>query len=124
MAGDDTGKALYRQIGKAISEVREKKHLTRAQVAEQTTLSVHTLALIEKGKGGLSTKTLEQFCARLGVPVTYIFILACESDEDEIQTPLNVLKGIIRRKLGEPALTVQAPVPSDKRAVPLGMGTL
>src|SRR5690606_34624087 len=58
---------LQRQIGDKIRELRKAQHLTLAQLAERTGLSVGFLSQIELGKNSASVETLYRLARALGV---------------------------------------------------------
>ena len=60
-------------VGGSLRRLREAKGLTIRALAEQSSLSVNTLSLIENGKTSPSVGTLQQLAMALKVPITSFF---------------------------------------------------
>jgi transcriptional regulator with XRE-family HTH domain len=65
-------------VGRRLRELRTKLNLSVRALAEQSSLNVNTLSLIENGKTSPSVSTLQQIAAALKTPITAFF---------EIETP-------------------------------------
>lgn len=60
-------------VGGSLRRLREAKGLTIRSLAEESSLSVNTLSLIENGKTSPSVGTLQQLAIALQVPITSFF---------------------------------------------------
>jgi transcriptional regulator with XRE-family HTH domain len=67
-------------IGRCLRGLRARYGLSIRSLAEQSSLNVNTLSLIENGKTSPSVSTLQQVANALGVPITAFF---------ETETPRN-----------------------------------
>ena len=71
-------------MGKKIKMVRKEKGYTQEYLSELVGISNRTLNLMEKGKSGMTIKTLIKFCNALDVSPNYVFSYIPESDKAEI----------------------------------------
>ena len=69
-AGD---RSLYRHLGGTIRELRQKDHLTIADVAAQAGISRGMLSKIENGQAATSLDTLSRIAKALGVSLAHLF---------------------------------------------------
>jgi transcriptional regulator with XRE-family HTH domain len=69
--GDD--RSLYRHLGGTIRELRQKDHLTIADVATQAGISRGMLSKIENGQAATSLDTLSRIAKALGVSLAHLF---------------------------------------------------
>lgn len=62
------------QIGNKLYEVRKKKGLTQAQVAEKAELSDRTYADIERGSANMRVDTMLSICEALRITPNELFV--------------------------------------------------
>lgn len=72
-AGDGGDRSLYRHLGGTIRELRQKDHLTIADVAAQAGISRGMLSKIENGQAATSLDTLSRIAEALGVSLAHLF---------------------------------------------------
>jgi transcriptional regulator with XRE-family HTH domain len=72
-SGDATDRSLYRHLGGTIRELRQKDHLTIADLAAQAGLSRGMLSKIENGQAATSLDALSRIAAALGVSLAHLF---------------------------------------------------
>lgn len=65
-------KDLNESIGKRVREIREYQGLSREKVAEKANISTQFLSDIEVGRKSMTTLTLRNICATLGVSSDYL----------------------------------------------------
>ena len=65
-------KDLNETIGKRVREIREYQGLSREKVAEKANISTQFLSDIEVGRKSMTTLTLRNICATLGVSSDYL----------------------------------------------------
>lgn len=70
--GDVVKKALNKEIGLRVRQLRESKHLSREKFSENINISPQFLAEIENGNKGMSFATLIKMCNFLSVSIDYI----------------------------------------------------
>lgn len=66
-------RSLYRHLGGTIRELRQKDHLTIADVAAQVGISRGMLSKIENGQAATSLDTLSRIARALGVSLAHLF---------------------------------------------------
>jgi transcriptional regulator with XRE-family HTH domain len=71
--GDDHDRSLYRHLGGTIRELRQKDHLTIADVATQAGISRGMLSKIENGQAATSLDALSRIAKALGVSLAHLF---------------------------------------------------
>jgi len=71
--GDGNDRSLYRHLGGTIRELRQKDHLTIADVAAQAGISRGMLSKIENGQSATSLDTLSRIARALGVSLAHLF---------------------------------------------------
>ena len=64
----------HRQIGYRIKEVREQNHVSQAQLAEMTDLSVSYISHIETGRKKPSLESLVRIASALGITLDRILL--------------------------------------------------
>ena len=64
----------HRQIGYRIKEVREQNHISQAQLAEMTDLSVSYISHIETGRKKPSLESLVRIASALGITLDRILL--------------------------------------------------
>ncbi len=72
-SGEAGDRSLYRHLGGAIRELRQKDHLTIADVAAQAGISRGMLSKIENGQAATSLDTLSRIAKALGVSLAHLF---------------------------------------------------
>jgi len=72
-SADSVDRSLYRHLGGTIRGLRQKDHLTIADVAAQAGISRGMLSKIENGQAATSLDTLSRIAAALGVSLAYLF---------------------------------------------------
>ncbi len=70
---DADDRSLYRHLGATIRSLRQKDHLTIADVAAQVGISRGMLSKIENGQAATSLDTLSRIAAAFGVSLAYLF---------------------------------------------------
>jgi transcriptional regulator with XRE-family HTH domain len=71
--GEGSSRSLYRHLGAAIRELRQRDHLTIADVAAQAGISRGMLSKIENGQAATSLDTLSRIAGALGVSLAHLF---------------------------------------------------
>jgi transcriptional regulator with XRE-family HTH domain len=71
--GEGGDRSLYRHLGGTIRELRQKDHLTIADVAAQAGISRGMLSKIENGQAATSLDTLSRIARALGVSLAHLF---------------------------------------------------
>jgi transcriptional regulator with XRE-family HTH domain len=88
------------QLGAAIRELRRIKKVKQATVAAKARLSIQNISTTENGKKRFSLDVLDHVAFALGVPVSWIFLMATQvSEPGEISDMLHVLKGRISERV-------------------------
>ncbi len=64
---------LLKAFGKRLAEVRKSKGVTQQKLAEQTNMSVMTIAYIETGKRWARMGTLDKITKALGISLEQLF---------------------------------------------------
>jgi transcriptional regulator with XRE-family HTH domain len=64
---------LKMQFGKRLRDLRKQKGMTQEQLAEEASISVDFLSLVERGINAPSFDTLEKLSRALNVPVKQLF---------------------------------------------------
>ena len=59
--------------GQKIKEYRKKNHMTQAELAEKLEISRPYMSEIESDKRNMSTRTVESFAKKLGIPSSELF---------------------------------------------------
>lgn len=59
--------------GQKIKEYRKKNHMTQAELAEKLEISRPYMSEIESDKRNMSTRTVENFAKKLGIPSSELF---------------------------------------------------
>jgi len=72
-SGEGSDRSLYRHLGGTIRELRQKDHLTIADVAAQVGISRGMLSKIENGQTATSLDTLSRIARALGVSLAHLF---------------------------------------------------
>ena len=72
-AGDGSDRSLNRHLGGTIRELRQKDHLTIADVAAQAGISRGMLSKIENGQAATSLDALSRIAKALGVSLAHLF---------------------------------------------------
>jgi len=72
---------FQRNFGIVVRELRQKRRLSRPELARRAKFSQTTLEHIEQGKGNPSLGRLENLAAALRYRVSYIFKLVQDMDE-------------------------------------------
>ena len=72
-SGEGSDRSLYRHLGGTIRELRQKDHLTIADVAAQACISRGMLSKIENGQAATSLDTLSRIAKALGVSLAHLF---------------------------------------------------
>ena len=72
-SGEGSDRSLYRHLGGTIRELRQKDHLTIAEVAAQAGISRGMLSKIENGQAATSLDTLSRIAKALGVSLAHLF---------------------------------------------------
>jgi len=70
---------LQEKLGSKIRELRKRRKITQASLAEKTDLSDNFIGLLERGKTSPSLESLEKIARALKVPVRELFEF--ETDE-------------------------------------------
>lgn len=77
-------------IGNKLYEIRTKKLMSRAEVAEKANLSDRTYADIERGSVNMRIETILKICDALSITPNDIFV----SQEDKIITEETIIESI------------------------------
>lgn len=72
-SGDGVERSLCRHLGGTIRDLRQKDHLTIADLATQAGISRGMLSKIENGQAATSLDTLSRIAAALGVSLAHLF---------------------------------------------------
>lgn len=72
---------LLEDIGATIRTIRRAKGMTQSDVCKKAGYTVNHLSLIESGKRGLSTGALEKIAYALGIPPSFIIVIAEQNDD-------------------------------------------
>ncbi len=84
-------------VGRAVSEIRrESRGLTQSQLAAKCGLGLQSLQNIEANRRGVSPSSLRAIAVALDVPVTYLFLLCDDADDDQIRD----FQALARKSLG------------------------
>lgn len=80
-----------------IRELREKKKMSQAELANASGLSTTYISLLEGGKKSPTLKSLEKICEALGVPFALLSFLSLESHDvkEEKRAAFDLLKPAI-----------------------------
>ena len=79
---------LKMQFGERLRNLRRCKGMTQEQFAEEASISVDFLSLLERGINAPSFDTLEKLAIALDVPIKHLFEF--DSDLQFSKTPNNV----------------------------------
>ena len=66
-------KKLRVQFGKRLRDLRKQRGITQEQLAEEASISVDFLSLVERGINAPSFETLEKLACALNVPIKQFF---------------------------------------------------
>ncbi|MBQ3137229.1 MAG: helix-turn-helix transcriptional regulator [Clostridia bacterium] len=77
----------FKVIGNKLYEIRAKKLMSRAEVAEKANLSERTYADIERGSVNMRVETILKICSALSITPNDIFVLK----EDRIVTEKDII---------------------------------
>ena len=81
----------HRQIGYRIKEVREQNHISQAQLAEMTDLSVSYISLIENAKRKASLESVIRIVNALGITVDELLAGVQMNNPAAYQTDIDML---------------------------------
>ncbi|MBQ8503585.1 MAG: helix-turn-helix transcriptional regulator [Clostridia bacterium] len=84
-------------IGNKIYEIRTKKLMSRAEVAEKANLSERTYADIERGSVNMRVETILKICTALSITPNDIFVLE-ENEKMTEETLVNIFKDISQKE--------------------------
>jgi transcriptional regulator with XRE-family HTH domain len=73
---------FQKNFGIVVRQLRNRAHLSRAELASKAQFSVSTLVYIERGRGNPSLNRMESLAAALNQRLSYIFKLAQDLDEN------------------------------------------
>jgi transcriptional regulator with XRE-family HTH domain len=68
----------YAKLGQVVADLRERRSLSRPEVARSIGVTSTFLGMVESGKRTLSTVTLEKLAEVFGVPAEFITCLAAK----------------------------------------------
>ena len=71
-------------IGDALQELRTVKEVTQEELAKKAGLSINFLSQVENGKKGMSQETAERISRVLGVPPSFLYLLADSSNNKAV----------------------------------------
>lgn len=83
-------------VGRAVKEIRELKCYTQEQLAEKAELGRLTISQIETGRRGLSKQTACEVAKALEVPVSFLYLLADQSDDPLVKKFKDTARAAIR----------------------------
>ena len=77
----------FMQLGKAIKMCRERKGLSRTELADKAGISLSYLSLLEKNGRDPSVSKVKDISDALDVPTSILMFLASDKDEIESISP-------------------------------------
>ena len=89
-----------REIGLRIAEIRQKKHLTQAELAEKLCVSTKHISHIECGTSSLSLKNLISLCQLFDCSLDYI-IFGEEKNNTTSKLPVQIVRILEQGSEGE-----------------------
>ena len=86
-------------IGDALRVIRSKKEITQEELSRRTRLSISFLSRVENGRKGVSLMVAERVAEALGVPTSFLYLLADRSDQPIVQ---DLQKAVLQSLMGDP----------------------
>jgi transcriptional regulator with XRE-family HTH domain len=90
---------LQKKLGNRIRELRKKRKMTQALLAEKTDLSDNFIGLLERGQTTPSLETLDKISKALKVPIRELFEFETESVVGK-ERMINELNRMLKEKNG------------------------
>lgn len=84
-------------VGPAVKLIRTEKHKwTQEQLAEKVGMNRLSISQIEQNRRGISPTRLRELAEALEVPVSYLFLLADDSDDELVKRFQEVARKSLR----------------------------
>ena len=84
------------EIGSALQEIRVAKDVTQDELCKKAGISVNFLSQVENGRKGVSHAVAERMATVLGIPVSFLYLLADRSNNPLVED----LQDAVRASLG------------------------
>ena len=84
-------------LAPAIKSIREARGWTQSQLAQLWGVTVNFISQVENGRRGVSPRTMEVLAETLGIPVSFLYVLA----DDPTKKPIGTLRELILQSLAK-----------------------
>ena len=86
------------KIGPAIKWIRSTKEWTQAELASLLGVSVNFISQVENGRRALAESKVEELARQLGIPASFLYVLADDPGKKPVGTLQKMIKQAIARK--------------------------
>jgi transcriptional regulator with XRE-family HTH domain len=84
------------ELGDALQEIRLGKEVTQDELCRKAGISINFLSQVENGRKGVSHVVAERIAQALGIPVSFLYLLADRSSNPLVED----LQEAVRASLG------------------------
>lgn len=85
-------------IGPAIKWIRNTKGWTQAELASLLGVSVNFISQVENGRRGLAESKVEELARQMGIPTSFLYVLADDPGKKPVGTLQRMIKDAIAKK--------------------------
>lgn len=84
------------KLGLAIREIRKAKRWNQRALALKSGLSYNFISLMERGKRGVHSDSVDKIAKALKIPPSFIYVLADNADDVVLKTLQRTIKKTLR----------------------------